>query len=95
MVARKPERREGRPEERRAGQRPAGKRPIAPPKGPQSRNAIVRYFQETRDELRKVTWPTREEIVRLTLIVLGTTLAFAIFLGILDLVFRQLAALLV
>ncbi len=75
--------------------RPVSKAPAAPRKSAQSRNAIVRYFQETRDELRRVTWPTREEIVRLTLIVLGTTLAFAIFLGILDLVFRQLAALLV
>ncbi len=66
-----------------------------PHKGAQSQNAIIRYFQDTRDELRKVTWPTRQEVVRLTLIVLGTTLVFAILLGILDLLFRQLAALLV
>lgn len=45
-------------------------------------NAIVRYFRETRGEMRKVTWPTREEAWRLTLIVLGVTAAMAVFLGV-------------
>ena len=45
-------------------------------------NALVRYFRETRGELRKVTWPTRDEAWRLTLIVLGVTSAMAIFLGV-------------
>lgn len=56
---------------------------------------IIRYFQETRDELRKVTWPDREEITRLTVIVLSATVAFAAFLGLLDFVFQRLAGLLV
>ncbi len=79
-----------------AKQKPApGKQAQPVRRGPKSRNAIVRYFQETGDELRKVAWPSREEAVRLTLIVLGTTLAFAIFLGLLDLLFHRLASLLV
>lgn len=45
-------------------------------------NPITRYIRETRGELRKVTWPTREEAWRLTLIVLGVTAAMAIFLGV-------------
>lgn len=45
-------------------------------------NPIVRFFRETRGELRKVTWPTREESWRLTLIVLGVTAVTAIFLGV-------------
>lgn len=45
-------------------------------------NPIVRYFRETRGEMRKVTWPTREESWRLTLIVLGVSAATAIFLGV-------------
>ncbi|HEC23185.1 MAG TPA: preprotein translocase subunit SecE [Chloroflexi bacterium] len=55
----------------------------------------MRYFQETAEELRKVSWPTWEETVRLTVIVLGTTVVSAVFLGLLDLLFRELAALLV
>lgn len=63
-------------------------------KSAKSKNAVVRYFQETRDELRKVTWPTQEQTIRLTLIVLGTTLAFTIVLGFLDWAFLQLESLL-
>jgi len=64
-------------------------------KSAKSNIGIVRYFQETRDELRKVTWPDREEITRLTVIVLSATVAFAAFLGILDFIFQRLAGLLV
>lgn len=57
---------------------------------------MVRYFRETRGELRKVTWPTREEAWRLTLIVLAVTAAMAIFLGvILDATFSNLVQFLV
>lgn len=52
-------------------------------------NALVRYFRETRGELRKVTWPTREESQRLTAIVLGVTAVMALFLGLLDLIFSN------
>jgi preprotein translocase subunit SecE len=50
-------------------------------------NALAIYLRETRGELRKVTWPTREEAQRLTLIVLGVTILMAIFLGSLDFLF--------
>mgnify|MGYP001439609732 CR=1 FL=1 len=64
-------------------------------KSSKSENRIIRYFQETREELRKVAWPDREEVIRLTLIVLGVTVTFSIFLGALDFVFQRLASLLV
>ena len=52
-------------------------------------NALVRYFRQTRGELRKVTWPTRQESQRLTAIVLGVTAIMAIFLGLLDFFFSN------
>ena len=55
----------------------------------QQENAIGRYIRETRGELRKVTWPTRDEAWRLTLIVLGVTAAFAVFLWAMDSVFSN------
>ncbi len=58
-------------------------------------NALVRYLKETRAELRKVSWPTREEATNLTLIVLGVTVAMAIFLGSVDFVFASLIKLIV
>jgi len=52
-------------------------------------NAISRYLRETRGELRKVTWPTRDEAWRLTAVVLGVTAAFAAFLWIVDALFSN------
>jgi preprotein translocase subunit SecE len=52
-------------------------------------NAVFRYFRETRGEIRKVTWPTRQESQRLTAIVLGVTALMALFLGLLDFIFSN------
>ncbi|MBN1430202.1 MAG: preprotein translocase subunit SecE [Anaerolineae bacterium] len=64
-------------------------------KGSKSQNALLRYFQETGDELGKVAWPNREQAVHLTLVVLGSTIATAIFFGLLDFGFQFLASFLV
>jgi len=53
-------------------------------------NPIVRYLRETRAEMAKVTWPTREESIRMTIIVLAVTVAMAAFLGFLDAFFATL-----
>jgi preprotein translocase subunit SecE len=50
-------------------------------------NAIVRYLRDTRAELRKVRWPTRQEAWGLTRIVLVVTVAMALFMGLLDYLF--------
>lgn len=49
------------------------------------------YFQEVFAELNKVAWPTREEVMRLTGIVLAVTIVAAIFLGVVSLIFGGLA----
>ena len=58
-------------------------------------NAISQYLRETRGELRKVTWPTREEAWRLTAIVLAVTAAFAVFLWAMDSLFSNIINLIV
>ena len=58
-------------------------------------NAIVRYLKETRAELRKVTWPSREEAINLTLIVVAVTTAMAAFLGAVDYLFSKLFGLII
>jgi preprotein translocase subunit SecE len=78
-----------------ARRRSSGSGREAPRKGAKSHNPVIRYFQDTREELRKVSWPTQDETIRLSVIVLGTTAAFALFLGLLDLLFQQLVGLLV
>jgi preprotein translocase subunit SecE len=52
-----------------------------------SENAIIRYLRDTRAELRKVRWPTRQEAWGLPRIVLAFTVAMALFMGLLDYLF--------
>jgi preprotein translocase subunit SecE len=52
-------------------------------------NPVSTYLREVRGELRKVTWPTREESWRLTIIVLIVALIFALFLWGFDTVFSS------
>lgn len=52
-------------------------------------NPLIKYLRETRGEMRKVTWPTRQEAQRLTAIVIGFTIVFALFLGLLDFVWSS------
>lgn len=64
-------------------------------KGKKRENRIAKYLKETRAEVRKVTWPTREEAIRLTGIVLATTVGFALFLGLVDYLLSKVFALLI
>ena len=56
-------------------------------------NAIVRYYRETIGELRKVSWPTREEATNLTSITLVVIVVMSAFFGSLDYIFNRLFAL--
>jgi preprotein translocase subunit SecE len=51
--------------------------------------ALARYLRESRIELKKVTWPSREQTVNLTIVVLVVCIALALFLGALDYVFAS------
>ncbi len=53
-------------------------------------NPVVKYLRETRAEISKVTWPTRDEWIRLSLIVLVVTFVMALILGITDAVAAQI-----
>jgi preprotein translocase subunit SecE len=50
-------------------------------------NAVTQYLQDTRAELRKVHWPSRQEAENLTKIVLGVTVSMALLMGLLDWLF--------
>lgn len=47
----------------------------------------IEFLKEVRAELKKVTWLSRRETVKYTLIVLGVTFVLAMFLGSLDFFF--------
>jgi preprotein translocase subunit SecE len=63
---------------------------------PAKQNVVVAYLRETRAELRKVHWPTKDEALNLTKVVLAVTVGMALFLGLLDYLFAmELAGLIV
>ena len=47
------------------------------------------FVGEVRDELKKVTWPKRAEVVRLTLVVILISLVVAAYVGALDFVLAK------
>ena len=57
-------------------------------------NKIQKWWRETIGELRKVTWPTKEEALKMTKIVIVVVLATALFLGVVDFIFSRLVGLL-
>ena len=48
---------------------------------------FVTFLKEARIELKKVTWPTRQETIKHTMLVIGISLSVAILLGALDYIF--------
>lgn len=48
---------------------------------------IPKFFSEVKSEMKKVSWPTRQETIKNTLLVVGVSIVTAIFLGGLDALF--------
>ena len=45
------------------------------------------FFKEVRAEVKKVTWPSRNEVYSTTIVVILATIFFGIYLYIMDLIF--------
>ena len=51
---------------------------------------IINFLKEVNSELKKVNWPTREEAIKYTGIVIAASLAVSFFLGGLNYLFTYL-----
>ena len=60
-------------------------------KAPRERKAF-KFFREVKVELSKVTWPTREELIQSTIVVVVAVLIAGIFIEIFDLIFSKLVS---
>jgi preprotein translocase subunit SecE len=45
---------------------------------------IKLFLSETRTELKKVTWPTRDELRESTIVVIVSTFIVTVFVGVVD-----------
>lgn len=52
-------------------------------------NPVV-FLKEVKSELLKVNWPTKDEVIKLTVIVIVVSVAIGLYIGGLDLVFTKL-----
>lgn len=52
--------------------------------------ALNKYLNEVRSELKKVTWPDRNEVTKLTLVVFLVSAIVAAYIGGLDYLFTRL-----
>ncbi len=48
------------------------------------------FLQESKQELLRVNWPSRQDTIRLTLVVIAMSILVALFLGALDFIFTYL-----
>jgi preprotein translocase subunit SecE len=55
----------------------------------------VSFLKEVRDELKKVVWPTRDEVIRLTGVVIIVSVGVGLFLGGTDFILTKLVGLLI
>lgn len=75
-------------EKEKQGRAPAARVATARPRVPSIR--IGEQVREVRSELRKVVWPTRDEAIRLTGVVIGVCVAIGFFLGGVDFLFAEM-----
>lgn len=50
---------------------------------------FINYLRDTRAELRHVTWPTKNEAINYTIIVIAISIGTGVFLGLLDFIFAK------
>ena len=51
---------------------------------------VIQFVKESRAELKKVVWPTRDDVVSSIKVVIISTIIVALILGLLDLGFTEL-----
>lgn len=47
-------------------------------------NKLITYLRDSVGEMRKVTWPTKKQVINYSIVVITMSLGVAIFFGILD-----------
>jgi len=58
-------------------------------------NKVINYLKEVKLELSKVTWPKKDQVIKLTLIVFVISGIVAIYVGGLDFVFTKVLGLII
>lgn len=55
----------------------------------------IQFLKEAKSELKKVKWPSKEEVIKMTSIVIGVSVAISLFISALDFIFTKLTELMI
>ena len=50
---------------------------------------IIKFLQEVRAEFKNISWPKRESLIQLTIVVISISIIVSLILGSFDLLFTQ------
>jgi preprotein translocase subunit SecE len=56
---------------------------------------IISFIGQTKEELKKVTWPSKKEVIRLTMVVIVSSVIVGLYLGGMDFLFTKLLGLII
>jgi preprotein translocase subunit SecE len=90
MQERQERRAKGSVAERREAATTSARRSAAPTEGKKKRTGTRQFLKEVRQELRKVDWPSRRELISYTIVVLVTVIVMMSLVFGLDFVFSKL-----
>jgi preprotein translocase subunit SecE len=90
MQERQERRAKGSVAERREAATTSARRSAAPTEGKKKRAGVRQFLKEVRQELRKVDWPSRRELISYTVVVLVTVIVMMSLVFGLDFVFSKL-----
>lgn len=51
---------------------------------------VTDYLRETKGEMKHVSWPTRQQVINFTMLVVAISVLVSIFLGFFDFIFTFL-----
>jgi len=55
----------------------------------------IQFLSEVKTELKKVKWPTKKEVIKMTSIVILVSIAVGLFISILDFIFTKLIGIII
>ncbi|MEF9987880.1 MAG: preprotein translocase subunit SecE [Christensenella sp.] len=57
---------------------------LAKKKNKKQKRSLIRFFKDVWGEIKKVTWPTRQELFKTTFAVIVFVVIFAVIVGLMD-----------
>lgn len=51
---------------------------------------LIQYVRETVQEIQKVSWPSQQQTIEMTVLVLAVSLVIGTYIGVVDYIFQSL-----